>query len=122
MKKGFTFIELVLLVLCVSTLATLTVAKASTAEEFNDTGSCRRNMLTIATAETMYYCKYDETGSLENLAATGILVNALELECPTEPHGGYIYEQCSEIHYCISCPNFPGGQHGGICSNATSWQ
>ena len=125
MKKGFTFIELVLLVICVSTIGAIAVPKVNGLTELADQNSCRRNMMILATGESMYFCKFNEWGAIVNLDASGVLEHASFYFCPSPGAGGacYIYSECAGT-YSIACPYLPGSlpdDHGTITTNYPSW-
>lgn len=125
MKKGFTLFELVLLVACISAIASITWPTITKTLGEAHQNQCRSNMMTLATGEAMYYGTYNEYGSLENLVATGIMENALDLECPTLPNGIYEYSSTGCEQYIIACPNLPGTgifEHGFVDTGISSWQ
>lgn len=120
MKKGFTFIELILLVLCVSTLAALAVPEGTKQSELFETATCRKNMMTLAIAESMYFCKFNVYASLANLEYYGILNNATSLECPTAAGVNYVPTTIvGDDFYTIHCPCGP--LHGYIATDFPSW-
>lgn len=124
MKKGFTFIELILFVICTSVLVSFTSPILFRSHEEASQNQCRSNMMALATGETMYYAQYGEYGSIINLEDTGILPGAANLMCSITPCMPYIYSQSGHT-YTISCPHLPDSgisEHGYIDTGVTSWE
>ena len=124
MKKGFTFIELILFVICTSVLVSFTSPILFRTHEEASRNQCRSNMIALATGEALYYEQYDEYGAIINLENTGIMPGATSLMCSITPCMTYIYTQTGDT-YTISCPYVPGtgtSEHGYINTGVTSWE
>lgn len=82
--------------------------------------TCRCNMRSLASGESMFYGMENRYGTLEELALSDIMENAPELICPTCPTCGEDYiVTLNNGSYRIECPC---GLHGSVEDGLFSWQ
>lgn len=118
MKKGFTLIELMIVVVIIGILAAIAIPKFSNVKDQAEESACRSQMGSLATAEEMYYADFNTYGDAAELAGSNMLENATGMQCPTA-NAGYVIAN-SDDGYTIPCPN--GDSHGTIVAGIKSWQ
>lgn len=121
MKRAFTLIELMIVVVVIGILAAIAIPKFSNVQEQAKTVGCRQNMKAIATAESVYFAVYDTyTTNWANLDR--VQENASMLRCPSQD-GTYTISEPGAGEYAVTCDDYPApNQHGSIHEGITSWQ
>jgi len=121
MKKGFTLIELMIVVVIIGVLSAIAIPKFQNVQDLARQSACRGNMRTLATAEAIYFpLNSTFTGDITNLDQ--IQGNASLIRCPAKTGAG-AYGLTIPVfdEYIVSCP-VPGTGHGSVETGATSWQ
>ncbi|MBD3369670.1 hypothetical protein GF402_04820 [Candidatus Fermentibacteria bacterium] len=120
LKRGFTPIEPVVAVEVLALLALIAVPRIAGQTEEAATFSCQRNMIALATAESMYFAEYDcYKAHMPDLAV--MLDNAPDLRCPEDAGvGQYNLAGTASDVYEIRCP-WDATEHGSIDDGVVGW-
>lgn len=112
-----------IVVVIIGILAAIAIPKFSSVKDQAEQVSCRSNLRTFGTGESMYYGMYGAYGTLAELAAGGasaIMGNATSISCPAS--GAYtVVPAAPTTTYAIGCNVVAPLTHGSINDGIVSW-
>lgn len=121
MTKGFTLIELMIVVVIIGILSAIAIPGYDNVQESARRSSCRSNIRTLATAESIYFGVYGGyTADMGHLII--VQENAGQIRCPSRPAiGAYVLQLPAAEAYLVACPVNVDTGHGSFESGISSW-
>ena len=116
--KGFTLIELMIVVVIIGILSAIAIPKFTTVKQQANEVACRSNMRQLANAEAIYYAINSTYCLIGELETADVLDNATMLICPNAQNG-YTIAHTGD-NYSVPCPN-GAPNHGSIVDGIASW-
>ncbi len=121
MTKGFTLIELMIVVVIIGILSAIAIPGYDNVQESARRSSCRSNIRTLATAESIYFGVYGGyTADMDNLIAS----RRTQDRSDARPDRPWAFMSCRyplQKQYLVACPVNVDTDHGSFVSGISSW-
>jgi len=115
-KKGFTLIELMIVVVIIGILAAIAIPKFSDVSESAKRSACRANMRTLASQQVIYFANNNS-----QYATTQVQLDMDGVRCPGNGNA-YNFTGTTTSVFVITCPQGdPNPNHGNINNGVASW-
>ena len=111
-KKGFTLIELMIVVVIIGILAAIAIPKFNDVSESAKRNACRANMRTIASQQVIYFAQNS------SYSPTLLSLNMVGVQCPTK----VAYTITGTVsQFTVVCNQGDPISHGNINNGIASW-
>jgi len=117
MRKGFTLVELMVVVVIIGILTSIAIPKFTNVTDRATEVSCKCNLRVLATAESIYY-GLNESYTLDIMDLNSVQENASAMACPGD-RSAYGFAAPPGGDYSITCQY--AVSHGSVEDGISSW-